>query len=86
MASQSNQPTHSERILTDEAAHSANSFSTLPIQLQDEYQSYNESSDEFSEDDNEPSALFKLHSFLLHLTLHLAHSLFLPKTIRRIHP
>ena len=53
MASQSNQPTHSEQIPTDEDALSADVNIPLPTQLQDEYQSYNESSDEFSEDDNE---------------------------------
>ena len=53
MASQSNQPTHSEQIPTDEDALSADVFAPLPTQLQDEHQSYDEASDEFSEDDNE---------------------------------
>ena len=53
MASQSNQPAHSEKIREDENAISANVFSPLPAQLQDENQSYDEASDEFGEDDNE---------------------------------
>ena len=53
MATQSNQPAHSEKIREDEDAISANVFSPLPAQLQYENQSYDEASDEFSEDDNE---------------------------------
>ena len=53
MATQSNQPAHTEKIREDEDAISANFLSTLPAQLQDENKYYDEASDEFSEDDNE---------------------------------
>ena len=53
MATQSNHPAHSEKFREDEDAISANIFSSLPAQLQYENQSYDEASDEFSEDDNE---------------------------------
>ena len=61
MASQFNQPTHSEHIPTDEDALCADVFTPLPTQLQDDYQSYDEDSYEFSEDDNELHGFLKLH-------------------------